>query len=354
MKKRTDSDKVYQKIAAKREYDKKPKKRQSESHAYALGREVIISPQCWNIFGDEGFLEFHHFLDDIKKHAAHGSRMLIDIKEVSQLKACALLMAYSMIEYAQWVSNDKNIVKTTKCRSSKVCTAFQAFGFWSLTGESEYKPYHEIGNHLAITTASAPRERESAEKEPSENRESLRKVIRYTRQEVIPNNDLERGNRLYAAITESISNVGLHAYIGEGYEDFASRYGRKWWIITQRVDDQFFIAVYDCGAGIPETIVRKDFWPKLKELFLPGNDAEKIKAAVKLGGTRLDQNKHGKGLHEMRQLVEDNSKGALHIFSGEGYYKSEPSKNEEVIKELPRGIEGTLVQWNLEMVKENE
>ncbi|PCO63663.1 hypothetical protein CP997_25085, partial [Enterobacter hormaechei] len=93
----------------------------------------------------------------------------------------------------------------------------------------------------------------------------------------------------------------------------------------------------------------KDFFTLIAQMFNPKTDSDKIYAAVQYGETRMNSQKHGKGLPDMKRYVVDNPEGQLHIFSGMGRYSYNAENNAEEQFDLPYSIGGTLIQWNVSL-----
>lgn len=157
--------------------------------------------------------------------------------------------------------------------------------------------------------------------------------------------------RLYRSLTEAMLNVKHHAY-PKGSRKMHPEKGR-WWLAghVNRKSRELMIMFCDLGVGIPATL------PKIYPMeiiratlaLLPGvrpNDGEMIEAAMKLGRTRTAEQNRGRGLNDLRSLVDQAGSGALHIFSGKGYYCYRPN-GEEKVKNFRKGIGGTLIKWTV-------
>ncbi|HEE5046450.1 TPA: hypothetical protein R7I84_000638 [Klebsiella pneumoniae] len=187
--------------------------------------------------------------------------------------------------------------------------------------------------------------------ESAEAREKIKNVLKYIKGTIYEGKiSVSDGQKLYAALTESISNVGLHAYSNETqFSEFIADIGKRWWILAHKVEEQLYLMVYDMGEGIPVTLVKKDFFTLIAQIFNPKTDSDKIYAAVQYGETRMNSQKHGKGLPDMKRYVVDNPEGQLHIFSGMGRYSYNAANNAEEQFDLPYSIGGTLIQWNVSL-----
>ncbi|WGO94435.1 hypothetical protein QCD61_04960 [Pseudomonas viciae] len=310
-----------------------------------LDRQVVAAPPIITFY-EEKYSEFFNFIKKIENCAENG-KVLIDLRNVREVKAAAILVLFATVETLQKKYGRKNIVKFTKGRHPAITKAFGRWGFWELTAQSNTLPSPKLGKGLPICMT-------SYESTKRNDKSQLKKVIMYT-QDAIAGAGLDEENVLaYNAITESVSNVWQHAYD----EDFlGSEFNRdlaNWWIIVERIDDQFFIAVFDIGVGIPATLERKP-WYKVYFLNSDGQlyeyaaDAHRIKMAVEYGRSRFKMDNRGKGLSEAKDFVLSNPEGVMIIYSGGGAYIFKTATGEEKLESIPSGFPGTLIQWNLRL-----
>ncbi|USS54892.1 hypothetical protein [Pseudomonas kermanshahensis] len=359
MKKRRESDLVRQRVSTRRAlslaqcprpycHDKS-----GTSLKRAFGRTIVPAPVSLSFF-DEAYDPFAAFLKRLNAAASNG-RVLIDMQPVKSVKTAALLVLYATIERLQSTCQDKLIIKTTCCSSKEVSMVFRTYGIWNLTSESRTRPAAGFPNSLSICTMSNEAHRRKDQTE-------LRKVLKYT-QNAILQSDMDEGGLLaYNAITESISNVWQHAYDDSFFATPVPDAHKNWWIIVQHVGDQFFIAVYDMGAGIPATISKKPWAAALIESIsaifdvkvISSPDAKSIKAAVDYGKSRFKLDNRGKGLTEAKDFVQRNPEGSLLIYSGLGHYEYKTQGDDENLETLSSPFWGTLIQWNLMLEKKDE
>ena len=356
MKKRTDAESIKQSLSSDKtllnsQFPRKYKKYKSLQAKKVFSRSLIPAPSSISFF-EKDYDEFSAFLNKLKKLARHG-RILIDLKPVKHVKAAGLLVLYANIEQLQKEHEDLAIIKTTGCKLKEVSMFFRTFGIWGLTGESRIRPTKVFRDSLEVTTMT------HAQKMSNDKR-GLRKILEYA-QTSAKNAGMHEGKLMaYNAITESISNVWQHAYDDEFFDPPLQEHMRNWWIIAQRIDDQFFIAMYDMGAGIPATISKKNWAPALLEviskmldkkfkMFVFSDDAKSIKAAVDYGKSRFKQDNRGKGLTEAKDFVQRNPEGSMLIFSGLGHYEYKTDGDDESLHNLNSNFNGTLIQWNLKL-----
>ncbi len=321
-----------------------------------LARTKIIAPRQLSLFGKQ-YSKFVNFISELET-AAETDRILIDLSKVRQAKVSALLVLYANIERLQKIHMDKALIKTTMLLSREVGVMFRTFGLWTLTGESAVHAGTAYPDSLEICTM-------SHEANPHADRKGeLRKILTYAKKSV-EEFEVHEGSLLVVnAITESISNVWQHAYDDSFFIDPVPIELRSWWIIVQRIQDQFFVSMYDMGAGIPTTISSKPWAADLIQSIIEllqtsrfsydGGDATSIKAAVDYGKSRFKLDNRGKGLTEAKDFVQLNPEGSLLIFSGYGRYVYSTKKDEENLATLSSQFRGTLIQWNLKLEKKNE
>lgn len=170
------------------------------------------------------------------------------------------------------------------------------------------------------------------------------------------------------AIQEAINNVSYHAYpnINENND-------KKWWAKCDLAGDQLFLAIYDLGVGIPETVMKRTWYGNILQQTYPqiydkiqselekegvnigefrykyGKVTDAMKIAISMVGdvTGTDSSKHGQGSKSIKALVADNDIGTLWIYSNDGLYKLKSGSVETI--DLPKRMPGTLIQWNIKV-----
>jgi hypothetical protein len=124
---------------------------------------------------------------------------------------------------------------------------------------------------------------------------------------------------------------------------------------VNKIDAQLTIMFCDLGVGIPVTLPKR--YPMeiiLNYLsILPGirpNDGQMIRAGMEIGRSQTLKINRGKGLNDLRRIIDDAGEGELHIFSGRGCYRYSPGKVDEV-ENLKRTVGGTLIKWTIPLSK---
>lgn len=332
---------------ARRQHRKKNGSRRAFIPSRVFSRVRIPAPKMLDLFNAENYKTFIDFITVIRDCIDDGEKVIIDFRSTESLKACAVVILYAYIDLMQRQTNNKRIIAITKCGSPRANNWFKKCGLWELTSFQTTNP-HKL-DAMAIVSAVAGATKDN--KESAEARNKIKSVLKHIKDTIYGGKiSPSEGQRLYAALTESISNVGLHAYSNETqFSEFIADVGKRWWILAHKIEDQLFLMVYDMGEGIPITLVNKDFFTFIVQKFNPKTDSDKIFAAVQYGETRMKSQKHGKGLPDMKRYVVDNPEGELHIFSGMGRYSYIAQKDEEQKYDLPYSIGGTLIQWNVSL-----
>ncbi|MFV6305513.1 hypothetical protein ACNPEU_13335 [Klebsiella pneumoniae] len=312
-----------------------------------FSRVRIPAPSALDLFNPENYKLFIEFITLIRDCINDGEKVLIDFRNTNAIKACAVIVLYAYIDFLQRQTKDKTVIAITTCGSARVNNWFKICGIWGITGFQRVTA--DKLNSMDIVSAVAGKTKNN--QESAEAREKIKNVLKYIKGTIYEGKiSVSDGQKLYAALTESISNVGLHAYSNETqFSEFIADIGKRWWILAHKVEEQLYLMVYDMGEGIPVTLVKKDFFTLIAQIFNPKTDSDKIYAAVQYGETRMNSQKHGKGLPDMKRYVVDNPEGQLHIFSGMGRYSYNAANNAEEQFDLPYSIGGTLIQWNVSL-----
>ncbi|HAT4911986.1 TPA: hypothetical protein I9742_001544 [Serratia marcescens] len=332
---------------AKRRTRKKSNKSSSKGPLRIFSRVCIFAPAHLDLFNPKNYADFVILLTRIRDEVERKERVIINFKNTESLKACAMVVLYAHIDFLQRLTGDENIIKITLCGNKRANRWFKDSGIWNLTRFNSTGDGEETSLHIISALAGSSKNKN----DDVEARNKIRLILKFIKEKIYGGKiSPEEAQKLYAAVTESISNVGLHAYSSESqFEEFIELIGKRWWVLARQIEDQLFLVIYDMGEGIPSTLVKRDFFTFLYQIFQPETDADKIFAAVQYGETRMKSDKHGKGLHDIKTFVVDNPMGELHIFSGMGKYSFKSATGEESKTNLEYSVGGTLIQWNISL-----
>jgi len=164
---------------------------------------------------------------------------------------------------------------------------------------------------------------------------------------------------MYKGVTEAMTNAGNHAYINVREDGLSLEVSeRRWWMFSQERDGQLSVAICDLGIGIPKSLPKtklKDWTSDRIASFLNGlvrrnglisADCVMIKAAIELGRSRTDLTYRGRGLQQLKDVIDVATKGSLVIYSNRGLYRYSPATTAvEIINDYSDSIMGTLILW---------
>ncbi|HVI99423.1 MAG TPA: hypothetical protein VM657_10190 [Sphingomonas sp.] len=170
-----------------------------------------------------------------------------------------------------------------------------------------------------------------------------------TRLQSLAGRSLDHRPAVYAAIAEALANVS-HAY-PSWFRSWPYRSSRQWWVsgFWRPSGNTVGLQLYDQGAGIPATLPRQAYWPRL--VGLGALDPERtaaglIAAALQYGRTSTGQAGRGKGLAEMANWIETTGSGFLRILSAGGEVVYRPGGKLER-RNFNAPFCGTLVEWEV-------
>lgn len=137
---------------------------------------------------------------------------------------------------------------------------------------------------------------------------------------------------VFRSTIEAMANAAEHAYTAKVPRTAAFNL-EKWWLFTAIIDGRFYIYFCDVGHGIPATLKHTQPVPlmhliyrKLESLgkkpsfkWLEG-DVYAIKASTIVKETRTSESNRGKGIKDIRSLIQKTPGSRLVIYSNRGSY----------------------------------
>ncbi|MFC7047977.1 hypothetical protein [Emcibacter nanhaiensis] len=165
---------------------------------------------------------------------------------------------------------------------------------------------------------------------------------------------------LYTALIEAMANSVQHAYPQELIDSRRHLY-RRWWMSGSydRSISKLTVTFFDQGVGIPNTIENKypieTILSFLDKVGIHDNDASRIRAAMELGRSQTGQTHRGKGLPQMRWIIDNNKDkmGKIRVVSNKGEYIYRYDGQEQT-QSHARSINGTLIQWTFTLGRNAE
>jgi hypothetical protein len=344
-----------------------------KGHVKNISGKYIIAPKIVSIyeqpFTDGRFSETLNFIYEIKKFFCK-TKTVIDFRHTERITAAAMLMIYATLE---------------TCRESGYIESFIIFPRNSPSSTRNIK----LSNIVSIIKNREINYKFSSHKPlpiiSGVRNNHFEDIINHIQNMIYKNRMPEETEHFYSdAVSETINNVGLHAYPSRHISK------RKWWLICRVIDKQLYLAIYDMGVGIPETVLNKEWfitslstiypssYSELKEKFpehsnslenyialIPAKafikDHQMIYLAMTGDVSGTKEPKHGQGSKSIKALVQETKNGKLWAFSGKGLYTLQQRNPEteltsanqdkaEALYELPNRIPGTLIQWNIKLL----
>ena len=154
---------------------------------------------------------------------------------------------------------------------------------------------------------------------------------------------------IFRGVSEAATNAVEHAYVagrGDGLPAFDES---RWWMFCRESENRLYVGVCDLGVGIPKSLPKtygEELLAWVFKAFSLGSmseDASMIRAAMEIARTRTDQEERGKGLGDMRQVVDQLPGSKLYIFSNKGLLTYE--NGEFGLRQYANSIFGTMVVW---------
>jgi hypothetical protein len=270
-------------------------------------------------------------------------RLVFD--EAKDIQPASLLLLLAEIHRCRLIHGQSILTGTYPKKGSKLEKVMHATGFFKLLGvKSQIKkaPKRFPVDYIEFISDIRP---------PKDLSKQFRKALFGEEIQL----DLKIRHQLVRAIGEAVVNVGQHAYPKNSHHEHPSK--GRWWL-SGHVDKKnalLTITFCDLGVGIPETLPKRYAMEIILSMLalLPGikpNDGQMIKAGMEIGRSRTLQTHRGKGLNDLRRIIDVAGEGELHILSRRGCYRYSPGK-EDVVRNLDMTVGGTLIKWTIPLNK---
>lgn len=301
----------------------------------------------------EAFIETLDFKEQIKKHI-NNQNCILDFSQTEHITVAAMLVIFSELQTLLNVKKYKTVIGWSR-KSSAVNSMLRRTGLKKLlrTGDSIHN-FSSLRN-LPIVNGVG-----------SQHYDDIVDYIinKYFNKNINPDTEY----LISDAVSETINNVGRHAYPSESHEN------KPWWLMCDVIGNQLYLAIYDRGVGIPKTVVEKkwflasleetypDLHQEYREMFgdeqgilefftvKKYKDAELIYLSMLGDVSGTKQSKHGQGSKSFKALVNDTDGGKLWVYSSKGLYKFEDHDSKPQVYKLPKNVGGTLNQWNISII----
>lgn len=152
--------------------------------------------------------------------------------------------------------------------------------------------------------------------------------------------------RLFAGVTEAMTNVVNHAYDIKRNDGFDISDSKEWWMFSQEKDGFLSVSLCDLGAGIPGTLQFKQpsVWKRILSIGKT-SDADTIDYAIRDSISRTRRNHRGNGLGQIVRVVQSTPGAQIAIFSNHGTLIRSGGRKRSI--EHKDSILGTLISWRI-------
>lgn len=298
-------------------------------------RTVLKAPALFCIYSSLNRGDTLQFLNKVDSYLLiRNEPITIDLSEVKVATAAASLLLFSMVNRAQLLLNEPNIVR---------------FHFPNKDKNNEGHRYIvKTGLSRALNSGSLPKLDElvldeqyfQSSSEPSTHLFSTIEMI----QAKAKLND-EQLLLLSSGISEAMLNVSHHAYEHSDFASVNKSIGKRWWQCAwfdPNLDSTVFI-IYDLGMGIFKSYAQYQGPSNFMQ------ELQIIKEAFTLGNTRFGTPERGKGSEDIKAPIR--SKHAKHerllVYSGRAEYTFTSDSEVPQTHYVPEYLPGTLIQWEL-------
>ncbi|HHB1425708.1 TPA: ATP-binding protein [Serratia odorifera] len=317
--------------------------------------EYIRFPSSFSIYStdkDSSYRDTMNIIHAISRLSRSQSKKVhLDFSQTKSIKVASVLVLYATIELS--IKQGVNFKIVSFPMEYKATRVIKRSGLVLLCRESVSIPNFD-GDYIPVISGSGGDYRDD--------------IVDFIQQKIYKNKMSALTESIYGgAIHEAINNVAYHAY-PHGDDE------KSWWVKCDLAGDQLFLAIYDKGVGIPETVMKRAWYGNILKQTYPqiqkkieeelkkegvtlndmisyklGRVTDAMKIAISMVGdvTGTASSKHGQGSKSIKALVEDNDKGTLWIYSNDGLYKLNSGSIETI--ELPKSMPGTLIQWNIKV-----
>ena len=303
----------------------------------------LPAPKSLCIYDERHCEETLEYINKIKKYASAGLNVHISFPITNYISAGAMLLLLATVDDIR--RKAKVNLTATRAAINKTECIFNQTGFTKVLGKTPQKTeaYADVEFWLNATGSVADPEI------ASNILEQIKNAI--PKEKKLP----------FKGFVEAISNSVEH-----GYKHLnSSKYSRtsRWWAFGGISEGHVILLTCDLGAGIPVTLPREiqaswlDRALRYSGIDKSTDDAKLIKAATALRETATKQQNRGKGLHDMKKIVEKIPGSKLGIYSNKGLYgfqTSRKGKFSDKLKTYSNSINGTLIEWQMPVEKGNE
>lgn len=302
-------------------------------------RIPFIAPVSINYYMESEFELMNKFLMNLRDCVMKGHRVFIDFSATKKISAAAMLSFLAEVDVLTKKSkHGYNAINFSHPKEKKIESILCQVGFYDLLRKTkrETESYDDV-TFWKYTSGSCS--------EPLLAKDMMIEIKK----------ELERksSKKLYRGFTEAMSNSVEHAYLDDDAHSEEDETA-KWWTFAGIHEKHLTVVICDKGVGIPATLPKTQGVSVLKKIFevlgvslTNVKDSVYIKASTTLRETRTGEQNRGKGLNDIKSVIDSIGDGFMGIFSDKGryIYKGKTGKINEVLLDYKTSVNGTIIEW---------
>lgn len=304
----------------------------------AKGKVKLIAPKHIDYYNFYNYELTNKLIDDMKSCVQDFNRRVsIDFSNTKGISAAAMISLLAEVDLlVKQSSHGIRAVSFSHPKSEKVRSILKQVGFYGLLNKEcgETEDYEDVVFWKYASGACS----EAILAQP---------IMQEIKKEV----EVQSSRRLYRGFVEAMSNSVEHAYVDDNLHCEEEGTAR-WWAFAGIDEKRLVVVICDKGVGIPNTLPKTQGISKLSRLFeklkldmTRVKDSAYIKAAASLSHTRTGKEHRGKGLTDMKSVIDVIGSGNLSIFSNKGFYLYK--NGDAAIRDHKRSVCGTIVEWSI-------
>lgn len=305
-------------------------------------RILLVVPEHVDYYTKSKYEATNAFLEQVRDCALEGKRRIhLDFTSTTFISAAAMLSLLAEVDVITKKSPHKaRAISFNHPREPKMESILKQVGFYDLLKKDKRDtPEYDDVTFWKYTSGVCS--------EPILAKSMIEEI----------KNELERkaSRKLYRGFVEAMSNSVEHAYKYD-CEHCEQDHTAKWWTFAGIRGSELVVVICDKGVGIPKTLPITQGASALSSLFrtlgfdpLKVKDSTFIKAASSLTRTSTGKSNRGKGLTDIKSVIDSIGAGVLSIFSNHGryIYKGDKGAVKEVMHDHKHSVSGTIIEWTI-------
>ncbi|PNK65649.1 ATP-binding protein [Pantoea sp. FDAARGOS_194] len=304
-------------------------------------RVIFVAPVKIDYYDKRNFELTNKFLNEICDCIKKGRRIFIDFRNTKLISAAAMLSFIAEIDVLIKKNKDGyRSINFSHPLEEKIESILIQVGFYDLLRKQKRatKQFEDV-TFWKYTSGSCS--------EPILAKEMMGEIRKELAQRA--------SKKLYRGFTEAMSNSVEHAYLDDK-EHSESDDTAKWWTFAGIRGKELIVVICDKGVGIPRTLPKTQGVTALRTLIAVlgysldnVKDSIFIKASTEVQKTRTGERYRGKGLKDIKSVIDSIGTGYMSIFSNRGryIYKGQSGNINEVTFDHKSSVRGTIIEWSI-------